>query len=105
MSRAASRQSTVVSYCGGGRDEGRTPTPKILLDAKDGTLHWPVYQVGGKKGSGMLISTHAILRAPNEEHNRLGTKSYKGRTFICAPIISSKKDIHTLRIFLDERYL
>ena len=58
-----------MSYCGG-RDEGRTPTPKILLDAKDGTLHWPVYQVGGKKGSGMLISTHAILRAPNEEHNR-----------------------------------
>jgi len=27
------------------QSESRTPTPKMLLNAKDGTLHWPVYQV------------------------------------------------------------
>ena len=30
--------------------QSRTPTPKMLLNAKDGTLHWPVYQVGGTPG-------------------------------------------------------
>ena len=42
--------------------ESRTPTPKMLLNAKDGTLHWPVYQVGGTPGSGMLISTSSMLQ-------------------------------------------
>jgi hypothetical protein len=32
----------------------RTPTPKMLL--KDGKVRWPVFQYGGKSGSGMLIS-------------------------------------------------
>ena len=42
--------------------ESRTPTPKMLLNAKNGTLHWPVYQVGGTPGSGMLISTSSMLQ-------------------------------------------
>ena len=48
-------------------ENSRTPTPKMLLDVKTGTLNWPVYQVGGKKGSGMLISTRAIYPAPPDE--------------------------------------
>ena len=73
--RSQSRQSlagTVISYT-----ESRTPTPKMLLDAKHGTLHWPVYQVGGKKGSGMLISTRAIYPAPSDD-NRI-TRHQPGR--------------------------
>ena len=42
--------------------QSRTPTPKMLLNAKNGTLHWPVYQVGGTPGSGMLISTSSMLQ-------------------------------------------
>ena len=42
--------------------ESRTPTPKILLNTKNGTLQWPVYQVGGAPGSGMLISTSSMLQ-------------------------------------------
>jgi len=34
----------------------------MLLNAKNGTLHWPVYQVGGTPGSGMLISTSSMLQ-------------------------------------------
>ena len=48
-------------------ENSRTPTPKMLLDVKTGTLNWPVYQVGGKKGSGMLISSRAIYPAPADE--------------------------------------
>jgi len=42
--------------------ESRTPTPKMLLNAKNGTLQWPVYQVGGTPGSGMLISTSSMFQ-------------------------------------------
>ena len=34
----------------------------MLLTAKNGTLQWPVYQVGGTPGSGMLISTSSMLQ-------------------------------------------
>lgn len=66
-------------------ENSRTPTPKMLLDVKHGTLHWPVYQVGGKKGSGMLISTRAIYPAPPEDN--LGTKHQPGReNFSLVPV-------------------
>ena len=34
----------------------------MLLNAKNGTLQWPVYQVGGTPGSGMLISTSSMFQ-------------------------------------------
>ncbi len=36
-------------------DVDRTPTPKMLL-GPDGRLQWPVFQFGGRHGTGMLIS-------------------------------------------------
>ena len=66
-------------------ENSRTPTPKMLLDVKTGTLNWPVYQVGGKKGSGMLISTRAIYPAPPDEG--LQTKHQPGReNFSLVPV-------------------
>jgi len=66
-------------------ENSRTPTPKMLLDVKTGTLNWPVYQVGGKKGSGMLISTRAIYPAPPDES--LGANHQPGReNFSLVPV-------------------
>ena len=66
-------------------ENSRTPTPKMLLDVKTGTLNWPVYQVGGKKGSGMLISTRSIYPAPSEEN--ANSKHQPGReNFSLVPV-------------------
>ena len=66
-------------------ENSRTPTPKMLLDVKTGTLNWPVYQVGGKKGSGMLISTRGLYPAPPDEG--LQTKHQPGReNFSLVPV-------------------
>ena len=51
--RAHSRAATEVT---------RTPTPKMLLDMTTGAIHWPVYQVGGQSGSGMLLSTKGLKK-------------------------------------------
>ena len=40
----------------------RTPTPKMLLDMTSGAIHWPVYQVGGQSGSGMMLSTKGLVK-------------------------------------------
>lgn len=42
----------------------RFPTPKMLLNTKDGKIQWPVFQYGGTSGSGMLISTGKMYSAP-----------------------------------------
>ena len=43
----------------------RTPTPKMLLDMTSGAIHWPVYQVGGQSGSGMMLSTKGLVKPQN----------------------------------------
>ena len=54
LKRAHSRTATEVT---------RTPTPKMLLDMTSGAIHWPVYQVGGQSGSGMLLSTKGLVKS------------------------------------------
>jgi hypothetical protein len=57
--------------------ESRTPSPKMLLDVKSGAIHWPVYQFGGKTGSGMLLSTQALV--VKKKVNSEGKKEEPGR--------------------------
>jgi len=54
LKRAHSRTATEVT---------RTPTPKMLLDMTSGAIHWPVYQMGGQSGSGMLLSTKGLVKS------------------------------------------
>ena len=54
LKRAHSRTATEAT---------RTPTPKMLLDMTSGAIHWPVYQMGGQSGSGMLLSTKGLVKS------------------------------------------
>ena len=72
-------------------ENSRTPTPKMLLDVKTGTLNWPVYQVGGKKGSGMLISTRSIYPAPADESSNTNQPGRENFSLVPVDISSDEK--------------